>query len=149
MKFTIQEEGKGKQVFLTFKKAEIATGISSSNILKVLKRQNKKFKRKYDGKVFLIQEEKDEKLCSIDGEDFFSFGEIKNRFGISPTVFLNQISRKKKHFLDKDEISHFVKDFSPEMEKLCDLQKIRFVDENIVKLRGNHHTLKKKKCFSL
>ena len=33
------------------------------------------------------------------------------------------------------------------MEKLCNLQKIRFVDENIVKLSGNHHTLKKKKCF--
>ena len=87
MKFTIKEEGKEKQLFLTFKDATKETGISSSNIWKVLKRQNPKFTRKSNGKVFFIQEEKDEKLCSIDGEDFTSFDQIKTRFAISPTVF--------------------------------------------------------------
>ena len=51
MKFSIQEEGKEKQIFLTFKEASEQTGIPISNIWRVLKRENKKFKRK-DGKVF-------------------------------------------------------------------------------------------------
>ena len=56
MKFSIQEEGGEKQIFFTFKEANEKTGIPSSNIWRVLKRENKKFKRK-DGKVFFIQEE--------------------------------------------------------------------------------------------
>ena len=116
MKFSIQEEGKEKKVFLTFKEAENETGILSSNNWKILKRKNSKFIRKSDGKVFFFQEEKDEKLCTIDGEEFTSFQQIKERFGISPTVFINQIARKKKHFLDSNEISHFVSDLCFEME---------------------------------
>ena len=123
MKFSIQEEGKEKKVFLTFKEAENATGIPSSLIWKVLKRKNPKFVRKSDKKVFFIKEEKDEKLCLIDNEEFTSFQQIKERFGISPTKFLNQIAKKQKHFLHCHEISHFVKDLSPKMERLCDLQK--------------------------
>ena len=106
MKFYNPRRRRKKTTFLTFKDATKETGISIFNIWKALKRPNKKFTRKSDGNVFFIQEEKDEKLCSIDGEDLFSFEQIKERFGISPTVFLNQIIKKKKHFLDKDEISH-------------------------------------------
>ena len=51
MKFSIQEEGKEKSIFFTFKEASEQTGIPISNIWRVLKRENKKFKRK-DGKVF-------------------------------------------------------------------------------------------------
>ena len=123
MKISIQEEGKEKPVFLTFKEAAEAVGIPSPQIYLILKRNNPRYKRRSDGKVFFIQEEKNEKLCSIDGEDFISFEQIKERFGISPTIFLNQITRKKYHFLDENEISHFVDDFSPEMEKIIDAKK--------------------------
>ena len=81
--------------------------------------------------VFFIREEKDEKLCSIDGEDFLSFQQIKDKFGISPTIFLNQISRKKKHFLDKDEITHFIKDLSPEIEKIIDGKKMEMNEKHL------------------
>ena len=132
MKISIQEEGKEeKQVFLTFKEAAEANGIQSPQIYLILKRTNPRYKRRSDGKAVFIQEEKDEKLCSIDNEDFTSFGQIKERFGISPTVFLNQISRKKRHFLEKDEITHFVEDPSPEMEKIIDGQKRMEMDQKI------------------
>ena len=94
-----------------------ATGIPSSLIW-----------RKSDKKVFFIQEEKNEKLCTIDNEEFTSFQQIKERFGISPTKFLNQILNQ-----DSNEISHFVKDLSPELEKLCDLEKRCFMHEKIEK----------------
>ena len=91
-------------------------------------------------KVFFIREEKDEKLCSIDGEDFLSFQQIKDCFGISPTIFLNQISRKKTHFLDKNEITHFIENLSPEMEKLSDGQKRLNMNEEIAaKCKSTNH----------
>ena len=45
MKFSIQEEGKEKQIFLTFKEASEQTGIPISNIWRVLKRENKKIQK--------------------------------------------------------------------------------------------------------
>ena len=84
--------------------------------ISLLKKENPNYQRK-DGKIFYIQEEK-EKFCSIGGDDFHTFQDIKDKYGISSTVFLNQITRKKKSFLDKNEISHFVSDFSPELEKM-------------------------------
>ena len=133
MKFSIQEEGKEKQVFLTLKEAEIATGISSPNIWKTLKTKRSKFTRRSDKKVFFFQQEKDEKLCAIDDEEFTSFQQIKKRFRISPTLFVNQIARKKRHFLDSNEISHFVKDLSPELERLCDIKKRCLMYEKVEK----------------
>ena len=94
--------------------------MKSTYVYQLIKKEKTTYKRK-DGKVFYIYEEK-EKLCSIDGEDFHTFQDIKDKYGISSTVFLNQITRKKKSFLDKNEISHFVSDFSPEFgknDKLC------------------------------
>ena len=97
MKFSIQEEGGEKQIFFTFKEANEKTGIPSSNIWRVLKRENKKFKRK-DGKVFFIQEEEaNEPFLQVDGEDIFDYHELE-KFGISSQCFLNQILRKKKTF---------------------------------------------------
>ena len=115
-----------------------AIGIPSPHIYAILKRYNPRYKRRSDKKVFFIREERDEKLCSIDGEDFFYFQQIKDRFGISPTVFLNQIERKRKHFIEANEISHFVSDLCFEMEKLCDLKKKRdmFEKSDKAKTRG-------------
>ena len=63
MKFSIQEEGREKQIFFTFKEANEKTGIPSSNIWRVLKRENKKFKRK-DGKVFSFRKKRQMNLFS-------------------------------------------------------------------------------------
>ena len=128
MKISIQEEGKDgeatpRQVFLTFKEAAASIGIPSTQIYNIIKRGEPRYKRRSDKKVFFIREEKDGKLCSIDGEDFHSFQEIKDKFEISPTIFLNQIARKKTHFLDSNEITHFIKNLSPEMEKIIDAEK--------------------------
>ena len=42
------------------------------------------------------------------GEDFFSADEIQERFGVSRTVFFNQLCKKRTHFLDSQEKSHEV-----------------------------------------
>ena len=136
MNISIQEEGKEKHVFLTFKEAAASIGIPSTQIYNIIKRGEPRYKRRSDKNVFFIREEKDEKPCSIDGEDFLSFQQIKDCFGISPTVFLNQISRKKTHFLDQDEITHFIKDLSPEMEKIIDAEKrMKMNEKNSMKCK--------------
>ena len=137
MKFSIQEEGKEKKVFLTFKDANEATGIPSSHIWKILKRDNSKYTRRSDKKVFFIQEERDEKLCMIDGEGITSFQQIQEKFGLTPTKFLNQIARKKKHFIDKDEISHKVEWLSLEIIRIFDL-KIHQDMEMAIKRNAKH-----------
>ena len=137
MKITIQEENGPKQIFLTFKEAASFIGISSPNIYHILKRPNPRYRRRSDGNVFFIKEERDEKLCSIDAEDYQSFQQIRNRFGISPTVFLNQISRKQNSFLDQNEISHFVSDFSPEIEKMIDAEKRNQMNKKILSQSKN------------
>ena len=87
-------------------------------------KRQQKIHQKIRQKSFLIQHEReDEKIFIIDGEEISSFEQIQERFGTTPTKFLNQVTRKKKHFLDKDENQHFVEWFSPEMEKLFDLTK--------------------------
>ena len=60
MKFSIQEEGKEKQIFFTFKEASEQTGLPSKTILRVLKSGNIKYYRRVDKKVFWIQEEETE-----------------------------------------------------------------------------------------
>ena len=57
MKFSIQEEGKEKQIFFTFKEASEKTGLPSKTIVRVLKSGNEKYFRRADKKVFWIQEE--------------------------------------------------------------------------------------------
>ena len=108
MKFSIQEEGKEKQVFFTFKEASAQIGIPSKVILRVLQTRNPKYVRRSDKSVFWIQEEDTEPFIQIDGIDFFTADEIQQTFGISRTVFFNQLCKKKTHFLDFQEKSHEV-----------------------------------------
>ena len=134
MKFSIQEEGKEKQIFLTFKEASEQTGIPISNIWRVLKRENKKFKRK-DGKVFFIQEEEtNEPFLQVDGEDIFDYDELE-KFGISSQCFLNQILKKKKHFLDSKEITHYITWKSPEFDFFIDTLRKNRMDAKIINHR--------------
>ena len=108
MKFSIQEEGQEKQIFLTFKEASSATGIPSKVILRVLNSAESKYVRRADKKVFWIQKEEYEPFIQVDGEDFFTAEEIRETFGLSRTVFFNQLQKKKTHFLDSQEKSHEV-----------------------------------------
>ena len=91
MKFSIQEEGQEKQIFFTFKEASTATGIPSKVILRVLKSVQPKYVRRADKKVFWIQKEEYEPFIQVDGEDFFTAEEIRETFGLSRTVFFNQL----------------------------------------------------------
>ena len=134
MKFSIQEEGGEKQIFFTFKEANEKTGIPSSNIWRVLKRENKKFKRK-DGKVFFIQEEEtNEPFLQVDGEDIFDYVELE-KFGILSQCFLNQILKKKKHFLDSEEITHYITWKSPEFDFFIDTLRQNRMDTKIINQR--------------
>ena len=121
MKFSIQEEGKEKQIFFTFKEASEQTGLPSKVILRVLKSENSKYERRADKKVFWIQEEETEPFIQIDGEDFFTAEEIQERFGLSRTVFFNQLCKKKTHFLDSQEKSHEITWASPRLEKFLNM----------------------------
>ena len=136
MKFSIQEDGKEKQIFFTFKEAQEKTGLPSKTILRVLKSGNIKYFRRVDKKVFWIQEEEESPFIQIDGQDFFTSEEIQERFGLSRTVFFNQLCRKKTHFLDSGEISHEVIWASPRLEKFLNLLRVKAVDEKFMRSRA-------------
>ena len=131
MKFSIQEEGGEKQIFFTFKEASEKTGLPSKTILRVLRSERDKYFRRVDKKTFWIKEEDTTPFIQIDGEDFFSAEEIQERFGISRTVFFNQLCKKRTHFLDSQEKSHEVTWSSPCLEKFIDLVKKAKMGENI------------------
>ena len=99
MKFSIQEGGGEKEIFFTFKDASEKTGISSKNILRVLKSGRNKYFRRSDKKTFWIQNEEKTPFIQIDGEDFFTAEEIQERFGISRTFFFSQLCKKKNSLL--------------------------------------------------
>ena len=117
MKFSIQEEGQEKQIFFTFKEASAQTGLPSKVILRVLQSGQIKYVRRADKKVFWIREEEESPFIQIDGKDFFTAEEIQERFGLSRTVFLKQLCKKKTHFLDSQEKSHEITWKSPRLEK--------------------------------
>ena len=118
MKFSIQEEGHPeKQIFFTFKEASAQTGLPSKVILRVLQSGQVKYVRRADKKVFWIREEEESPFIQIDGKDFFTAEEIQERFGLSRTVFFNQLCKKKTHFLDSQEKSHEITWKSPRLEK--------------------------------
>ena len=108
MKFSIQEEGQEKQLFLTFKEASTQTGIPSKVILRVLQSGQIKYVRRSDKKVFWLWEEDEVPFIQIDGKDYFTAEQIRETFGLSRTVFFNQLQKKKTHFLDSQEKSHEV-----------------------------------------
>ena len=113
MKFSIQEEGQEKQFFLTFKEASTQTGIPSKVILRVLQSRKPKYVRRADKKVFWVRDEEQDPFIQIDGQDFFTAEEIRVAFGLSRTVFFNQLQKKKTHFLDSQEKSHEITWTSP------------------------------------
>ena len=126
MKFSIQEEGSeapDKQIFFTFKEASEKTGILSKRIAQTLRSGRNKYFRRSDKKTFWIQNEETTPFIQIDGEDFFSADEIQERFGISRTIFFNQLYKKRTHFLDSREKSHEVTWKSDGLEKF--LSKLR------------------------
>ena len=123
MKFSIQEEGGDKQIFFTFKEASEKTGIPSKIIMRTLKSGRNKYFRRSDKKTFWIQDEDQTPFIQIDGEDFFSVEEIQERFGVSRTVLVNQLMKKKTHFLDSQEKSHEVTWKSDDLEKFLSLMK--------------------------
>ena len=116
MKFSIQEEGHEKQIFFTFKEASAQTKLPSKVILRVLQSGQQKYVRRSDKKVFWIREEETEPFIQVDGEDFFTAEQIQERFGLSRTVFFNQLQKKKTHFLDSQEKSHDVTWASPRLQ---------------------------------
>ena len=123
MKFSIQEAGGEKQIFFTFKEASEKTGLTSKDIARVLKSGRNKYFRRSDKKTFWIQNEEITPFIQIDGEDFFSVEEIQERFGVSRTVLVNQLMKKKTHFLDSQEKSHEVTWKSDDLEKFLSLMK--------------------------
>ena len=132
MKFSIQEEGQDKQIFFTFKEASAQTGLPSKVILRVLQSGQIKYERRADKKVFWIREEETEPFIQIDGEDFFTAEQIQERFGLSRTVFFNQLSKKKTHFLDSQEKSHEVTWASPRLQKFLSKLKEKAVVEKLM-----------------
>ena len=138
MKFSIQEEGGDKQIFFTFKEASEKTGLTSKNIARVLKSGRNKYFRRSDKKTFWIQEEDTDPFIQIDGEDFFTAEEIQERFGLSRTVFFNQLRKKKTHFLDSQEKSHEVTWKSLILEKLIELMQKNEMEQRIVQKRSQH-----------
>ena len=92
--------------------------------------------RRVDKKVFWIQDEEESPFIQIDGEDFFTAEEIQERFGLSRTVFFNQLCKKKTHFLDSGEKSHEVTWASPCLEQLLNLMRVKDADEKFLYARA-------------
>ena len=132
MKFSIQEEGKDKQIFFTFKEASEKTGILSKRIAQTLRSGRNKYFRRSDKKTFWIQNEETTPFIQIEGEDFFSADEIQERFGISRTVFFNQLCKKRTHFLDSQEKSHEVTWKSDGLEKFLSRLRERDAAEKVM-----------------
>ena len=138
MKFSIQEEGSeapDKQIFFTFKEASEKTGLPSKTIARVLKSGNNKYFRRADKKTFWIREEETVPFVRIDGEDFFTAEEIQERFGLTRTVFFNQLMKKKTHFLDSREKSHEVTWKSDSLESFLSKLRERDATEKVMTFR--------------
>ena len=109
MKFSIQEEGGEKQFFLSFQDAEKKTGISGLTIVRIIKSDKDYFRRRSDKKVIFIRKENDEPFIQIDGEDYHSFEEIHEKFGLKRQVFYKQLLKQGgKYFLDDQGELHKV-----------------------------------------
>ena len=99
--------------------------------------------------MFWIQEEETEPFIQIDGEDFFTAEEIQERFGLSRTVFFNQLCKKKTHFLDSMEKSHEVTWKSPRLEQFLDRLKNQAMTEKVFSEGPNRKRNFKKACCIL
>ena len=85
---------KQKRFFHLPADAQKETGLDHCLIKKVLERKNFSYHRKSDNKLFSIQKEDKIKLLTVQGKDFFSLEEIQQEFGLSQTVFMNQIKNQ-------------------------------------------------------
>ena len=114
--------------------------------MRVIKSGRKKYFRRADKKTFWIQDEDQTPFIQIDGEDFFTVEEIQERFGLSRTVFLNQLRKKKTHFLDSQEKSHEVTWKSLILEKLIELMQKNEMEQRSMQKRAQQRlktTIKK------
>ena len=129
MKFSIQEQGGEKQFFLSFQDAEKKTEISSLSIVRIIKSDKDYFRRRSDKKVIFIRKENDEPFIQIDGEDFHSFEEIHERFGLKRQVFYKQLLKKGgKYFIDAQGDIHKITQKSQLLENLIrDSQKLEML----------------------
>ena len=98
MKFSIQEEGKEKQIFLTFKEASEKTGLPSKTILRVLNSERDKYFRRVDKKTFWIKEEDEAPFIQIDGEYFSPLNKFRRDLGCLEQFSLINSQRKKLIF---------------------------------------------------
>ena len=96
MRFSIQEQNGKKMIFHSPAEAHKVTGVHFTTIKTTLERgANPIYHRKSDNKLFEIRKEDPIRLIVIEGEDFFSLEEIQAKFGLSPTIFLNQVKNDK------------------------------------------------------
>ena len=96
MRFSIQEQNGKKMIFHSPAEAHKVTGVHFTTIKTTLERgSNPIYHRKSDNKLFEIRKEDPIRLIMIEGEDFFSLEEIQAKFGLSPTIFLNQVKNDK------------------------------------------------------
>ena len=123
MKFSIQEAGGEKQIFFTFKEASEKTGLSSKNILRVLKSGRNKYFEDPTKKLFGFRMKKQLHLYRSMEKIFSPLEEIQERFGVSRTLLFSQLAKKKTHFLDSQEKSHEVTWKSDDLEKFISLLK--------------------------
>ena len=83
-------------IFHSPAEAHKVTGVHFTTIKTTLERgANPIYHRKSDNKLFEIRKEDPIRLIMIEGEDFFSLEEIQAKFGLSPTIFLNQVKNDK------------------------------------------------------
>ena len=83
-------------IFHSFAEAHKVTGVHFTTIKTTLERgANPIYHRRSDNKLFEIRKEDPIRLIMIEGEDFFSLEEIQAKFGLSPTIFLNQVKNDK------------------------------------------------------
>ena len=129
MKFSIQEEGGKKQFFFVISGCGKKTGISSLTIVRIIKSDKDYFRRRSDKKVIFIRKENDEPFIQIDGEDFHSFEEIQERFGLKRQVFYKQLLKKGgKYFIDAQGDIHKITKKSQLLENLIsDSQKLEML----------------------
>ena len=126
MRFSIQEQNGKKMFFHSPAAANKVTGLHLTTIKTILERGgNPTYHRKSDNKLFEIRKEAPIKILEIEGEDFFSLGEIQAKFGLSPTKFLNQV--KNDQFAKKiDWISpELFPGNESETEKIDELEILR------------------------
>ena len=96
MRFSIQEQNGKKMIFHSPAEAHKVTGVHFTTIKTTLERgANPIYHRRSDNKLFEIRKEDPIRLIMIEGEDFFSLEEIQAKFGLSPTIFLNQVKNDK------------------------------------------------------